>query len=101
MRTTTVHACLLEVKSAAGAEFAPTVANLTVCLVMLIGPNLFWWPLVSYFLQKLLQWMFRKDPHLSLIFTRYMREGDHYDPWPRANQYVNKRPFGAGRDLLC
>jgi len=101
LRSTPVHRCLLEVKSAGGAEFAPTVGNITVCLVMLIGPNLFWWPVLSYFVHKLLQWMFYKDPQLSLIFLRYLREADVYDPWPQATQFINKRPFGAGRDLLC
>ena len=101
MRTTPGHQAMLEVKSAAGAEFAPTVANLTVCLIMLMGPNFYWWPLLACFVQKLLQWMFRRDPHLGLIFLRYMREGDRYDPWPRANQLLNKRPMGAARDLLC
>lgn len=98
---TPIHGCLLEVKSAAGAEFVPTVANVTVALIMLMGPQLYWWVAVAYGMQKFTQWMFLRDPHLSQIFARYMREGDHYDPWPRAVQFVNKRPYGMGRDLLC
>lgn len=101
MRTTPVHSCLLEVKSAGGAEFVPVVANITIGLVMVMGPNLMWWPAVTYFVHKMLQWMFIRDPHLSQIFARYMKEGDLYDPWVRSNQYQNKRPIGAGRDLLC
>lgn len=101
MRTTPIHQCLLEVKSAGGAEFQPMVLNITVCLIMLIGPNMMWWPVIAYFAHKLLQWMFKRDPHMSRIFMRYMKEGDVYDPWPRANQRQNKRPMGAGRDLLC
>ena len=101
MRTTPVHHCLLEVKSAGGAEFQPVVFNVAVCLIMLIGPNIMWWPGVSYFIHKLLEWMFNRDPYLSRIFVRYMKEGDIYDPWPHANQFHNKRPFGAGRDLPC
>ena len=101
MRTTTIHHCLLEVKSVGGAEFQPVVFNVTLALIMVIGPELMWWPVVAYFIHKLLQWMFGRDPHLSRIFTRYMKEGDFYDPWPRANQTQNKRPVGAGRDLLC
>lgn len=100
-RTTAVHQCLLEVKSMGGAEFQPVILNITLGLVMLIGPAMVWWVVVTYFIHKFLQWMFVRDPHLSRIFTRYMKEGDLYDPWPRANQTVNKRPVGAGRDLLC
>lgn len=101
MRYTPIHQCLLEVKSVGGAEFQPVVLNTTVALVMLIGPNLVWWPVVAYFIHKLLQWMFLRDPHLSRIFARYMKEGDLYDPWARANQFHSKRPTGVGRDLLC
>ena len=101
MRTTQVHHCLLEVKSVGGAEFQPVVFNITLCIIMIIGPGMFWWIGVAYFIHKLAQWMFSRDPHLSRIFAKYMREGDFYDPWQRANQIVNKRPVGAGRDLLC
>jgi type IV secretory pathway VirB3-like protein len=101
MRSTPVHACLLEVKSAAGAEFMPVVINVTVMVVMLIGPNIMWWPLLTYFVHKFFQWMFFRDPHLTRIFAKYLAEGDVYDPWPKPSQRINKRPVGAGRDLLC
>ncbi|ABD71948.1 hypothetical protein Rfer_4261 (plasmid) [Rhodoferax ferrireducens T118] len=101
MRATPIYQCLLEVKSVAGAEFQPVVINVTMGLVMVIGPGLTWWLAVTYFGHKLLQWMFGRDPHLSRIFTKYMKEGDFYDPWPKPSQHMNKRPFGAGRDLLC
>lgn len=101
MRSTAIHQCLLEVKSVGGAEFQPVVLNVTLALIMLIGPGLVWWVVVAYFVHKLLQWMFLRDPHLTRIFARYMKEADLYDPWPRANQLQNKRPTGVGRDLLC
>lgn len=101
MRSTPVHNCLLEVKSAGGAEFMPVVFNVTVMVVMIIGPNIMWWPVVTYFVHKFLEWMFARDPHLSRIFAKYMKEGDVYDPWPKPSQIINKRPVGAGRDLLC
>lgn len=101
MRSTKIHHCLLEVKSVAGAEFQPVVLNVTLCLALLMGPNILWWPIPAYFIHKFLQWMFFKDPHLSRIFTKYLKEGDLYDPWPKPSQFVNKRPVGAGRDLLC
>jgi type IV secretion system protein TrbD len=101
MRTTPIHNCLLEIKSVAGAEFAPVIANVTIALMMVIGPGLMWWPALAYVIHKFLQWLFGRDPHLSRIFFRYMQEGDFYDPWPRATQTINKRPIGAGRDLLC
>ncbi len=101
LRQTNVHNCLLEVRSAGGAEFQPVVINVTVMLTILMGPNIMWWPAVTYVVHKLLQWMFNKDPYMSRIFVRYMREGDFFDPWPKANQFINKRPSGAGRDLLC
>jgi|SRR5450830_876885 type IV secretory pathway TrbD component len=101
MRTTPVHQCLLEVKSVAGAEFQPVVINVTLALIMVIGPGITWWVAVAYFVHKFLQWMFGRDPHLSRIFAKYMKEGDFYDPWPKPGQILNKRPVGAGRDLLC
>lgn len=101
MRTTQVHSCLLEIKSAGGAEFQPVVMNITLALIMLIGPELMWWPIISYFIHKFLQWLFGRDPHLSRIFFKYMREGDYYDPWPMAGQRMSRRPVNAGRDLLC
>lgn len=101
MRATPVHHCLLEIKSVGGAEFQPVVINVTLGLIMLIGPGMAWWVVVTYFIHKFLQWMFGRDPHLSRIFAKYMKEGDFYDPWPKPGQILNKRPFGAGRDLLC
>ena len=101
MRSTPLHQCLLETKSVAGAEFQPVVLNITVALMLVIGPGLIWWIGVAYVVHKFLQWMFRRDPHLSRIFTRYMKEGDLYDPWPRPSQFLNRRLIGAGRDLLC
>lgn len=101
-RASTVHRSLLETKSTAGAEFAPAVANVTLMMVMLMGPNLLWWPVITIGIQLFLKWMFGVDDRLSMVFMRYLREGDVYDPWPRANQSQNKRPFGMGRDIpLC
>ena len=102
MRSTPIHNCMLENKSMGGAEFMPVVANATVCLIMVIGPEFLWWPVISYFIHACLRWLYVRDPHLSQIFMRYVQEADHYDPWPRANQFSKtKRPYGAGRDLLC
>ena len=101
MRTTSIHTCLLEVKSADGAEFQPVVMNVTLCLIMIMGPGLMWWVVISYFIHKFLQWLFARDPFLTRIFFKYMKEADFYDPWPKASQRVNKRPMNAGRDLLC
>lgn len=92
----------MEVKSTAGGEFAPTVFNVTLTLVMLMGPNLLWWPVVALAIQALLRWMFTVDSRASAVFMKYMREGDVYDPWPRAGQRQNRRPYGMGRGLpLC
>ncbi|MCK6421760.1 MAG: VirB3 family type IV secretion system protein [Aquabacterium sp.] len=98
-RSTIVRRSLLETKSTAGAEFAPTVLNITLMLVMMMGPKLLWWPLIALVLHSLLKWMFGRDDKLTLVFARYSREADVYDPWPRPRQVENKRPYGMGRDL--
>jgi|JI10StandDraft_1071094.scaffolds.fasta_scaffold58446_3 type IV secretory pathway TrbD component len=96
-----LYIALLEVKSAAGAEFIPVIANTTLALALLVGPGLYWWPAVAFFIHKLLQWMFGHDPYLIRIFLQYVREADHYEPWRNPRQAINKRPFGMGRDLPC
>lgn len=100
-RSTPVHRSLLEVKSTAGAEFVPVVANATILGMMLMGPHLMWWPAVTYIVHKFLQYLYKVDDQMLRVFWRYRVEGDHYDPWPRPNPVV-KRPYGLGRDLpLC
>jgi type IV secretory pathway TrbD component len=98
-RFTPIHRSLLEVKSTAGAEFAPAVLNFTVMLVMMMGPELLWWPLITLTIHAALRWMFARDDKLMLVYDRYRREADCYDPWPRPRQYVGKRPYGMGRNL--
>lgn len=98
-RITPIHRSLLEVKSTAGAEFTPTVLNITLMLVMMMGPKLLWWPFLTIMIHAGLRWMFERDDKLMLVYTRYRREGDSYDPWPRPRQTVGKRPYGMGRDL--
>lgn len=100
-RRTPIRHSLMEIKSTWGAEFLLTLMNVTLCFVMVMGPRFVWWPLVMWFIQKLLQWNFRRDPQMSLVVLRYIGEGDHYDPWPRATTKT-KRPLGLGRDVpLC
>lgn len=100
-RSTPIHRSLMEVKSTAGAEFIPTLINFTLLGVMVMGPRFYWWPVVTWVIQKVLKWMFASDPQKSLVVSRYLREGDRYDPWPRPDSR-NKRPYKMGRDLpLC
>jgi type IV secretory pathway TrbD component len=100
-RSTPIHKSLHEVKSTWGAEFVPTIANVALLGVMVMGPRFYWWPVVTIAAQQVLKWLFSRDPQMSLVFSKYMREGDTYDPWPRPNNR-NKRPVGAGRDIpLC
>ncbi len=101
MRVSHVHQCLLEVPAAGQAEFGPVLFNITFLLMMLVGPNLWWWLVISYLIHQVLRWMYRKDPYTSRIFVRYLKEADIYDPWVRAGQLTNIRPYGAGRELLC
>jgi type IV secretion system protein VirB3 len=100
-RSTIIHSSLLEVKSAGGAEFMPVVANVTIAFVMMIAPHFLWWPVVSWCIHKLLQYLFKVDERMFAVLFRYLNEGDYYDPWPRPGMR-NKRPYGMGRDLpLC
>lgn len=100
-RSTIIHASLLEVKSTAGAEFLPVVANFTVTAMMFMGPHLLWWPVVAWCIHKLLQYLFKVDQRMFDVLFKYLGEGDFYDPWPRPGMR-NKRPYGMGRDLpLC
>lgn len=46
------------------------------------------------------RWLFKQDPDRVEVFEMYRKQGDVYDPWPRANTEA-KRPDGFGRDLLC
>ncbi len=100
-RSTPVHHSLHEIKTTWGAEFLLTLINVTLCIVMVMGPKMIWWIGMMWFIQKLLQWNFKRDPQMSRVLLKYLSEGDCYDPWPRANSKV-KRPYGLARDLpLC
>lgn len=47
-----------------------------------------------------LQGIFRRDPWMRMIYIRYMRQSDRYDPWPEIEPRRGLRPIGFGRGTL-
>lgn len=113
-RSTPVRVSLLIPKSAAGCEFIPLILLITVTAMLSVGGRTFMFLPIAYGLYKGLQWMFKRDSQLTIIYWKYRNEGDSYDPWPRPTKSgsvsstaakerraaaKSRRPYGLGRDL--
>ncbi|MDE3021451.1 MAG: VirB3 family type IV secretion system protein [Pseudomonadota bacterium] len=100
-RQTRVHKSLLEIQTLAGVERRLAIFNWTLAAVFVLGAGMVSYLAVAFILHAFLRWITRKDPYLRLIYIRYNRQADEYDPWPHATQKQNRRPHGFGRGHLC
>lgn len=100
-RATRVHKSLLEIKTIGGVERKMAIANATISVALVMGTEqplfLLLWIGIHFFLM----WVTKKDPFALKIYTRYTKQGDVYDPWPRRIVKRNQRPEGFGRNMLC
>ncbi len=49
----------------------------------------------------ILAWAYKADPEIFAVYRAYASMGDLYQPWPRADLVVQRRPTGYGRGLRC
>jgi type IV secretion system protein VirB3 len=101
LRVTPVRSSLLEMKTIAGVEDRLAILNATFALAVVMGPGFWPWLGVALVLHLLAARMTRYDPCMRLVYIRYARQADCYDPWPRVGVTRARRPDGFGRDLLC
>jgi len=100
-RATPMFRAFLVPKTLLGTDRRLTILNMTLGLSMVLGPGLWWWIGLTAVFQAVMRWMTERDPHLLAVYTRYEKEGDVYDPFPRAFARRNVRPEGFGRSTLC
>ena len=49
----------------------------------------------------ILAWAYKADPEIFSVYRAYASMADVYQPWPRNDLVVQRRPFGYGRGLRC
>jgi len=101
LRRTPFRASLTQGKTIAGVEAQFIIANGTIAVAMVMGASQVYWIPVAWLLHQLLKKIYQADPNIRLVYIRYARQADRYDPWPRINQIHNHRPQGWGRYMLC
>lgn len=99
-RATKIHKSLMEVKTIGGVERNLFILNQTFMLTFVMGLQMMFYIPIGVILHFILVRATKKDPFLRLIYLRYNRQGDRYDPWPHAIQRHNSRPEGFGRGVL-
>lgn len=101
LRRTPVRGALMEGKRIAGVEANMVIANGTIAAAMVMGLYWYWWLAMAWVIHRLLKHVYRQDMQARLVYLRYAKQVDRYEPWPRINQMRAKRPVGWGRDALC
>lgn len=85
----------------AGAERGLAIINGTIAGGTVIGLNTLWWIPIAILIHGFLVWLNKRDPMLRMIYMRYNRQSDRYDPWPHVETNNNPRPDGFDRGNLC
>lgn len=99
-RVTKIHRSLMEIKTIGGVERKLFILNQTFMLTFVMGMSMLFYIPIGIILHFVLAKATKKDPFLRLIYIRYNRQADRYDPWPHAVQKHNARPEGFGRGAL-
>lgn len=100
-RASAVHKSLLEIKTLGGVEKRMAIANGTFAAALTMGTEQPMFILLAIGVHFFLMWVTKKDPFLLMVYTRYVRMGDIYEPWVKRSIKRNPRPEGFGRNLLC
>ncbi|MFN7753293.1 MAG: VirB3 family type IV secretion system protein [Pseudomonadota bacterium] len=100
-RQSPVHAALLEQPMLGGVESRVAIVNATLAAALVMGFGLWGWVPAAVAVHALAARATRRDPWARQVYAAYLRQADHYDPWPRVGSTRGQRPLGFGRDLLC
>ncbi|WP_028491644.1 VirB3 family type IV secretion system protein [Thioalkalivibrio sp. ALE19] len=101
LRQTPLRSSLMEGKRIAGVEDKLVIANGTIAAAMIMGMYWYWWIVIAWLLHRFLKHIYKQDPQARMVYMRYAKQADRYEPWPRINQKSGKRPQGWDRDTLC
>lgn len=102
LRTSPLHLSLMDtVPIFMGAEKSLAVANLSITMAFVMAAQVWQWLLVGPVVHAFLVWLTKRDPLTRMIYIRYMRQGNRYDPWPRDGHQLNPRPRGFCQGVLC
>lgn len=84
-----------------GVESRVAIVNATLAAALAMGLGLWAWLPAAVAVHALAARATRRDPFARRVYAGYLRQGNHYDPWPRVGLTRAARPNGFGRDLLC
>ncbi len=102
LRRTPVYNALMRERLTFGIDTDIAESIIVVCLFFTLSPLHFYYFIGIGFLVYFLVLLYAgDDPHALKVLMKYVRQGDHYEPFPHSAQQRNLRPLGFGRGALC
>lgn len=84
-----------------GADKPLAIMNGTIAAAAIMATGFVLYIPFAIIVHVFLRWLTKQDPYLRLVYRRYNRQADRYEPWPRATAKPGARPDGFGRGLPC
>lgn len=95
LRSSQVHRAMIGKKRVMGVPYSHTVMIFSGCFS--VAWFLQSWPMVllPFILFYVLRYIYKDEPYFLEVYYRYIKQHEHYEPWPHAN-FNDKRP----KDLI-
>lgn len=102
LRKTPVYNALMRPRLTAGVDTDIVEVLAIITGFFVFSPlRFYYFPIVSVFIWFMFLLYAKDDPHALMVLKKYVRQGDHYEPWPHSAQGRGLRPLGFGRGELC
>jgi len=102
LRKTPVYNALMREKLTFGIDSDIAESIIAVCLFFTVSPlHFYYFIAVGFFAWFLVLLYAGDDPRALKVLIKYVKQGDHYEPFPHAVQTRNVRPEGFGKAVLC
>jgi len=100
-RVNTIYRSLNEERMYGGVQRDLAVYNAGFAAIAVLGLGWLWWLVPAIAAHFVMRNINKRDPKILQVYSRYARQGDRYDPWPRIDAKRGLRPRGFSRGMLC